>query len=324
MSCLSSSPPLLLSSSPPPLHHLNLPVLNALTCTGQPSSTPSIYHCLAWGHNLDGALGLGTTDAAYKPQPIIALQGLVVSNFACGGGSEEQHSAAVTSSGALYTWGSGRSGQLGHGDLENLVHTHTHTYTYTHTHTHTHTRTNTRTGAAAGGKLTLSASAVGGAGGMRVGTHGGCDEYGRSAWMGVGALWSAWQWNYSQLSRACPRGWSRGCVSISRGMRLCTYGGGVGYRTALHVGLGREWAARAWRRQHLPGAHPGRPSTERVRLSRVLRPSPHCCCLRSRQASVFVGLGPVRAARARRLGPLRCQQARHLRRQQASSAPPYS
>ena len=53
--------------------------------------------------------------------PTIALQGLVVSMFACGGGSEEHHSAAVTSSGAIYTWGSGGSGQLGHGDLENLV-----------------------------------------------------------------------------------------------------------------------------------------------------------------------------------------------------------
>jgi WD40 repeat protein len=124
--------------------------------TGQHSSTASICDFLAWGHNLDGALGLGTTDAAYKPQPIFALQGLVVSIFACGGGSEEQHSAAVTSNGALYTWGSGRSGQLGHGDLENLVqqiqthtdthrHTHTHKHTHTHTHTHTHACTHTHT-----------------------------------------------------------------------------------------------------------------------------------------------------------------------------------
>ena len=57
----------------------------------------------------------------FVPMPTIALQGLVVSMFACGGGSEEHPSAAVTSSGAIYTWGSGGSGQLGHGDLENLV-----------------------------------------------------------------------------------------------------------------------------------------------------------------------------------------------------------
>ena len=87
----------------------------------EPGAATCIYDFLAWGHNQDGALGLGTTDAAYKPLPIIALQGLVVSMFACGGGSEEHHSAAVTSAGALYAWGSGRSGQLGHGDLENLV-----------------------------------------------------------------------------------------------------------------------------------------------------------------------------------------------------------
>ena len=87
----------------------------------QAASNTSMYDLLAWGHNQEGALGLGTTDPATAPLPIIALQGVVVSMFACGGGSEEHHSAAVASSGAIYTWGSGRSGQLGHSDLESLV-----------------------------------------------------------------------------------------------------------------------------------------------------------------------------------------------------------
>ena len=34
--------------------------------------------------------------------------------IACGGA----HSAAITSSGELYTWGKGRYGRLGHGDSE--------------------------------------------------------------------------------------------------------------------------------------------------------------------------------------------------------------
>ncbi|EKX35889.1 hypothetical protein GUITHDRAFT_40307, partial [Guillardia theta CCMP2712] len=75
----------------------------------------------SWGFNNDGALGLGTTDAVGSPCPIIALQGLLVVSVACGGGSEEQHSAAVTEQGQVYTWGSGKSGQLGHGDSQNLV-----------------------------------------------------------------------------------------------------------------------------------------------------------------------------------------------------------
>ena len=38
-----------------------------------------------------------------------------------GGGAEEHHVAAMTEQGQLYTWGSGRSGQLGHGDVQTLV-----------------------------------------------------------------------------------------------------------------------------------------------------------------------------------------------------------
>lgn len=51
------------------------------------------------------------------PQIIEVLQGLEVIDIACGGA----HSAAITSSGHLYTWGKGRYGRLGHGDSEDQL-----------------------------------------------------------------------------------------------------------------------------------------------------------------------------------------------------------
>lgn len=38
-------------------------------------------------------------------------------DIACGGA----HSAAITSSGQLFTWGKGRYGRLGHGDSEDQL-----------------------------------------------------------------------------------------------------------------------------------------------------------------------------------------------------------
>lgn len=40
-----------------------------------------------------------------------------MTEIACGGA----HSAAITSSGELYTWGKGRYGRLGHGDSEVIL-----------------------------------------------------------------------------------------------------------------------------------------------------------------------------------------------------------
>lgn len=48
---------------------------------------------------------------------IEGLQSHEVADIACGGA----HSAAITSTGQLFTWGKGRYGRLGHGDSEDQL-----------------------------------------------------------------------------------------------------------------------------------------------------------------------------------------------------------
>ncbi|CAH1964040.1 unnamed protein product [Acanthoscelides obtectus] len=83
-------------------------------------------HCLAlssdsdvysWGEGDDGKLGHGNRQSYETPKLIEALQGYEIVDIACGGA----HSAAITASGDLYTWGKGRYGRLGHGDSEDQL-----------------------------------------------------------------------------------------------------------------------------------------------------------------------------------------------------------
>lgn len=84
----------------------------------------------SWGEGEDGKLGKllacnldhngrGPTILGHgnrlnldKPKLIEALKSKKVRDIACG----SSHSAAITSSGELYTWGLGEYGRLGHGD----------------------------------------------------------------------------------------------------------------------------------------------------------------------------------------------------------------
>ena len=52
-----------------------------------------------------------------RPRVIEALRGKSLVDIACGG----SHSACITTSGELYTWGKGRYGRLGHGDSEDQL-----------------------------------------------------------------------------------------------------------------------------------------------------------------------------------------------------------
>ncbi|MEQ2259944.1 E3 ubiquitin-protein ligase herc2 [Xenotaenia resolanae] len=83
-------------------------------------------HCLAlssegevysWGEAEDGKLGHGTRSPCDRPRVIESLRGVEVVDIAAGGA----HSACITASGELFTWGKGRYGRLGHGDSEDQL-----------------------------------------------------------------------------------------------------------------------------------------------------------------------------------------------------------
>ncbi|XP_045543165.1 E3 ubiquitin-protein ligase HERC2 isoform X2 [Salmo salar] len=83
-------------------------------------------HCLAlssegevysWGEAEDGKLGHGNRSPCDRPRVIESLRGVEVVDVAAGGA----HSACITASGELYTWGKGRYGRLGHGDSEDQL-----------------------------------------------------------------------------------------------------------------------------------------------------------------------------------------------------------
>lgn len=66
----------------------------------------------SWGEGDDGKLGHGNTTTLDRPKLIETLRSKRVRDISCG----SSHSAAITNSGELYTWGLGEYGRLGHGD----------------------------------------------------------------------------------------------------------------------------------------------------------------------------------------------------------------
>ena len=83
---------------------------------------------------------------------VAALASLEVATVVAGA----SHSFAITTDGALFSWGAGQCGRLGHGDEESQkaplrvaglqAHARTHTRAeHTHAHTRTHARTRART-----------------------------------------------------------------------------------------------------------------------------------------------------------------------------------
>ncbi|NWX45883.1 HERC5 ligase, partial [Steatornis caripensis] len=68
-----------------------------------------------WGQNTHGQLGVGSQAALMsQPQLVERLKGIPLAQIAAGGA----HSAAVSLSGAVYSWGKNDFGQLGLGDTE--------------------------------------------------------------------------------------------------------------------------------------------------------------------------------------------------------------
>jgi len=67
-----------------------------------------------WGGGMYGKLGHGNESGHSNPKRVEGLAGLVVSQIACG----SRHTAVITSTGAMYTWGDKENGVAGHGDVE--------------------------------------------------------------------------------------------------------------------------------------------------------------------------------------------------------------
>ena len=71
----------------------------------------------SWGCGRDGQLGHGDYGSPRVPTLLKALEGKVILKIVCG----EYHSAALSSSGDVWTWGDGAEGQLGHDDWKEKV-----------------------------------------------------------------------------------------------------------------------------------------------------------------------------------------------------------
>lgn len=65
-----------------------------------------------WGRGDDGRLGHGDNGWKFVPRLVEELRGKNIRQVTCG----SYHTAAVTVSGDLYTWGGGMYGKLGHGN----------------------------------------------------------------------------------------------------------------------------------------------------------------------------------------------------------------
>ena len=66
------------------------------------------------GGGMYGKLGHGNEVGHSTPKRVDVLVGLAVSHIACG----SRHTAIITSSGAIYTWGDKENGVTGHGDTD--------------------------------------------------------------------------------------------------------------------------------------------------------------------------------------------------------------
>ena len=74
-------------------------------------------HVFMWGANDEGQLGLGHKEHCACPQLLMSLKDKRAKRISCGA----YHSGALLFSGALYTWGSGGDGELGHGNTSNQL-----------------------------------------------------------------------------------------------------------------------------------------------------------------------------------------------------------
>ncbi|XP_036789588.1 probable E3 ubiquitin-protein ligase HERC3 isoform X2 [Oncorhynchus mykiss] len=102
--------------SPQPVKSLSGIPLAQITAGGDHSFALSLSGAVfGWGKNSAGQLGLGDTIDRPAPAPVDCLNLKKTVAVSCGG----EHTAVLTKGGFVFTFGSGRYGQLGHNSLRN-------------------------------------------------------------------------------------------------------------------------------------------------------------------------------------------------------------
>ncbi|KAL9664449.1 hypothetical protein QQ045_019850 [Rhodiola kirilowii] len=84
---------------------------------GDENSSREEEEVRSWGAGTEGQLGTGRLEDELSPQLIQFPSADSITQFACGGA----HAIALTSNGKVLTWGRGTSGQLGHGEMVNVL-----------------------------------------------------------------------------------------------------------------------------------------------------------------------------------------------------------
>ncbi|KAF3854377.1 hypothetical protein F7725_022432 [Dissostichus mawsoni] len=99
------------ATSPQHLNSLSAVPLVQVAAGGGQSFALSVSGALfSWGSNHCGQLGLGDTTDRHTPTPVHCLNLKKTTHISCG----KDHTATLTKDGAVFTFGSGEHGQLGH------------------------------------------------------------------------------------------------------------------------------------------------------------------------------------------------------------------
>ncbi|XP_044049751.1 probable E3 ubiquitin-protein ligase HERC4 [Siniperca chuatsi] len=99
------------ANSPQHLRSLSAVPLVQIAAGGEQSFALSVSGgVFGWGRNDSGQLGLGDTTDRHTPTPVLCLNMKKTVRISCG----KDHTAILTKTGAVFTFGSGQYGQLGH------------------------------------------------------------------------------------------------------------------------------------------------------------------------------------------------------------------
>ncbi|XP_070764278.1 probable E3 ubiquitin-protein ligase HERC4 [Enoplosus armatus] len=106
------------ASPPQHLRPLSALPLVQIAAGGEQSFALSVSGgVFGWGRNDRGQLGLGDTTDRHTPTPVRCLNTKQTVHISCG----EEHTAILTKTGAVFTFGSGQYGQLGHNSFSDEV-----------------------------------------------------------------------------------------------------------------------------------------------------------------------------------------------------------